>query len=515
MNKINPTEIYTEYQKGVQYCDQIGIFEDVRHNRNFYLGKQWEGVNAPSIELPVINIFRPAIDYYVAMLVSDDIGVTCEFPEGTDDQVKRAIEYVVSEMIDQVFEQTKFKFKLRQFVKNAALDGDAYIHWWYDPEKEYGTQIGGICAELIMNVNVIHGNPALSEIEAQPYLIVVSKLPTDQVKKMAKGHEEEITPDNDDDTLLEQDAIGSTNYTTVLTKLWKDDKTKTVWFSKSTRNVVLKDATNTTMRHYPLAKADWMAVPNASHGQSILTSVRQNQISINKLYMMINEFMKQLAFPKIIFDRRKIPNWTNKIQAIGVDGDPREAFVSQTPVVSLPPGIKDYAIDLIEKTKQSMGVYDVALGNVRPDNTSAIIALQKTASQPLELQRLDLYQMIEDSVRIIIDLMASYYGVRSIPFAIEEGEGQLKEFDFADLRGSFNYTVEVGQAAYWAETTQIQTLDNLYQAGIIPDQITYLEQLPNGVVKNKSDIIQALRAIQKAQQPVMPKQPQPLPTLPQ
>lgn len=502
--KLDPKQMWTEYQKGIDYKEQIGLFDDVKFNRDFYQGKQWEGVNAPNIEKPVINIFRPAIDYFVSMLVSDDIGVTLDFPEDTDDVVKRAIESIVRDEINKVFEHTKFKHKFRKFIKNAALDGDAYFHFWYDPDKRYGKQKGAICAELIMNVNVIFGNPAESEIEPQPYMIIATKLPTDMVKKMVPEKDRDnIKPDNEDYTELELDAIASENYTTVLTRFWKDEETETVWFAKSVREFIIKDATDTKSRYYPIAKANWMDVPYSCHGYSTLTSVRQNQISINKFYMMINEFMKKLAFPKIVYDKQKISSWTNRVEAIGVDGDPTQAFVSATPVISLPPNVKDYVLDLIEKTKQTLGVYDVALGNARPENTSAIIALQKTAAQPLELQRLDLYQMVEDSVRIIVDLMAAFYGKRPVSFKIEEGQGQLngevpeQAFDFADLRDAFTYTVDVGQAAYWAETTQIQTLDNLYQAKIIPDPITYLEQLPDGVVKNKGDIIMAVKRFQQ------------------
>ncbi|MFQ7004766.1 MAG: hypothetical protein ACLRRT_14530 [Ruthenibacterium lactatiformans] len=44
---------------------------------------------------------------------------------------------------------------------------------------------------------------------------------------------------------------------------------------------------------------------------------------------------------------------------------------------------------MIEYTRDTMGASDAALGNVTPDNTSAIIAVQKATSMPLELQRQD------------------------------------------------------------------------------------------------------------------------------
>ncbi|MFR1356156.1 MAG: hypothetical protein ACLSBB_02370 [Ruthenibacterium lactatiformans] len=69
---------------------------------------------------------------------------------------------------------------------------------------------------------------------------------------------------------------------------------------------------------------------------------------------------------------------------------------------------------VIEYTRDTMGASDAALGNVTPDNTSAIIAVQKATSMPLELQRQDFYCFVEDSVRIWMDMMAQNYGVRMV-----------------------------------------------------------------------------------------------------
>jgi len=63
----------------------------------------------------------------------------------------------------------------------------------------------------------------------------------------------------------------------------------------------------------------------------------------------------------------------------------------------------DMAISL---TKDVTGATDAALGDVRPDNTSAIIAVRETAAVPLKLQEHSYHQFIEDYVRICVDIMA-------------------------------------------------------------------------------------------------------------
>jgi hypothetical protein len=233
----------------------------------------------------------------------------------------------------------------------------------------------------------------------------------------------------------------------------------------------------------------------------------------------------------------KISTWSNKVEAIGVNGNPNEAIASSSPVIQMSAQVIQYIQDLIDKTKETMGIYDVALGNARPENTSAIIALQKTASQPLELQRMDYYQVVEDCVRIILALMAANYGEREIPMKVpmnEEdamvvqqlGGSQLPgqppvvqgaatgmvditvPFNFADFGpDNVNLIIDVGAASYWSELMQIQSADNMYQAGIIPDAITYLEQIPNGIVKNKKAIIEAIKQ-KKAEDALMMQQQQ-------
>ena len=54
--QIQPEAIWQEYQKGMQFNQNMQLYDTVKKNENFYLGKQWEGLNAPDLEQPVLNI---------------------------------------------------------------------------------------------------------------------------------------------------------------------------------------------------------------------------------------------------------------------------------------------------------------------------------------------------------------------------------------------------------------------------------------------------------------------------
>ncbi|MBQ3236372.1 MAG: hypothetical protein IJA92_02470, partial [Oscillospiraceae bacterium] len=60
---LTPQNIWEEYLKGEEYHLQTGLHDIVRRNEQFYNGEQWEGVNAPDLEKPVINIFKRAVTY--------------------------------------------------------------------------------------------------------------------------------------------------------------------------------------------------------------------------------------------------------------------------------------------------------------------------------------------------------------------------------------------------------------------------------------------------------------------
>ena len=67
-------------------------------------------------------------------------------------------------------------------------------------------------------------------------------------------------------------------------------------------------------------------------------------------------------------------------------------------------------------------------------------------------------------------------------------------YDFSELdRQVMQLNVEVGTSAYWAETTQTVTNDNLLEKGIISDPLLYVENIPDSQIRGKSRLLRALR----------------------
>ena len=509
--RTEPTEIWNEYQRAVTYNNSIDLYTTVERNENFYNDKQWEGLNAPDIDKPVFNFLKPVVNFYVSQLVSDDIAVNIDHMQGYESEEAEPIEKAISKEVDSVIERCNLKFLNRRIIKNCAIDGDACLFFYFDPDTEVQKGVfGEICAEVIDNTNVMFGNPTDERVEAQPYIIIAyRKLVSDVQEEYEKngGDPADIVADDGMDYLINVNNDIDNNYCTVLLKLWKEKDS--IWFSKTTQNVVIKEPTNTEYSRYPLAYISWEYAKNSYHGISPMTGKIQNQIFVNKLYAMAMEYTKKMAFPKILYDRTKIPGgWNNQVgKAVAVTGNPQEAIFSNFAPAGLNGSVTEMIGITINQTKEMMGAYDAALGNVRPDNTSAIVATQKAAAAPLDVQRLDFYNFIENYIRIIIDMMRVNYGVRKLTINID-GREQTMPFDWSTIRESaMNLNIEVGASSYWSEITQIATLDNLMAMKIIPSAKLYLEAIPDGYIKNKQKIIDGIEEIEGMQQQMLTQEP--------
>ena len=221
-----------------------------------------------------------------------------------------------------------------------------------------------------------------------------------------------------------------------------------------------------------------------------MTSNIVNQVFINKCYAYAHEYALKSAMPKIIYDQTKmdVDDFMDN-STIGVAGiDLLGKYLDFAKM----PDFSNQIIQLIEQTgaemEKNMGVNDAALGNVRPDNSSAIIALQEAAAVPLEIQRQNYYEMWEDTVRNIIDIMVSSYGQR-ILLDHETNEPTLVDFD--KLKGiNYQLNIDIGSGAQYSEIAQMNTLNSLLSNGLI-DLATFLDVCPDKYIPQKETIKRA------------------------
>jgi hypothetical protein len=514
--KYIPTleQIMGNYEKGFGFNQKIGLYDTVRVNEQFFIGNQWEGVEANGLPTPVFNFLKQVVLFQVATITSDNMAINVVPLPSTSPYTMKQLEQIaeiINHQFAAIMERNRIVTKGREFLRNAAVDGDGCMHFYFDPTIENGQLVKGeIVAEVIENLRVIFGNPNCRDVQQQPFIIIPRRELVEDVRWRAEQLKEAglcklkdvdiITPDSE----KFQNTYDS--YTddkvTVLTYYWRNRETKTIWCIEATEKGIIREAYDTEYTLYPLVWLNWDYVQDCYHGQAMITGLLPNQKFINKMFAMVGISLMTTAFPKIIYDRNRIKNWDGGVgKAIGVNGNVTD--VAKTlEGAALNPQIAQYIELCIAKTRTFLGASDVAMGDSRPDNTSAIIALQRAANTPMELTKQNYYQTIEDMARIFIDIMSVKYGVRSVEVKMEmdkPGEQPLdmelpeqtfiRDFDFAELKKvQFAVKQDVGASSYWSEMASMQTLDNLLMNKLItPKQ--YIERLPNGYITKKQELL--------------------------
>ena len=516
MADITSKEVFEKYRRDTRYKSNLELYDKIEQQENFFIGRQWVGLNAPDLEKPVINVTKRVTNYEISVLLVNDVGVN--FRDGLPTSGNKNIAEItdnskwmemVSNELEKVQENIKFREKMRHVLRNAAVDGDAAMYTRFIPEDGGNPDVvsGHIETEIIDNLNVHFGDKQTSEVQKQPWIIISKTELTRGLKEKYPDKEEYISADSKNYFSENKSRIDD-EMTTVCIYFWRNKETGNVWYMMCTEDCVLEEATDTMLKRYPVSWMNWEMVKDCYHGIGVVEEIIPNQIAINKLWAMSLLYAKNSSFPKIIFDKTKLDKWTNKVgAAIGVAGNPNDAIAATFRPSDLPGQILNLVSQTISYTKEFMGANDAALGNVRPENTSAIIALQQSSAAPLELQRQTFYQFIEDWVRTVYEIMRVKYGKR---YTIAEQETQdengqaIKQkmavlVDFGEMPADSDVIVDIGASDYWSEITQTSTMDNLFSKGILQDALVYMENVPDKHIKNKQKVIEAIKRAQEQQ----------------
>ena len=297
----------------------------------------------------------------------------------------------------------------------------------------------------------------------------------------------------------------------------------TVHVTKATRTCVIFEDVDTGLSRYPIAWGNWQRQKNQYHGRPLVSEIIPNQIFINQMFAMVFRHLQMQGFPIKVYNADLIPAVTNEVgQAIGVHNlMPGQDMRSVIDVIQ-PADMSNQIVMAIDKameyTKDCLGATDAQMGNIRPDNTSALMVLQSSAEVPLENPRSGLYEWTEDIGAILLDMMGTYYGERPlirdrvIETPIQDAGGNyttdpntgmwmtnketkrvLEMFDFSQFKRLwFNVVVNTGATSYYSEIAMVQTLDNLRRDGTM-DIIDYLERIPDKLIPLKAELIAKLK----------------------
>ena len=495
-----PEDIFTQYEKGIAYKNTINLYKTVDEAHRLFNGDQWAGLNVKNMPKPVFNLIKRVIQYKISALKSNPTAITVSSDSlSSETDCNNQVGMMLTKIIAKIWERMQMDKKNQSGLKDAALSGDYITYFYWDTDIKTGQKFeGDINCEIIDNVNFFPGNPNVCDIQKQPYIILAVRDLTSNLKKEAinngrpKEEVELILPDSDNlysaGDMSKIELEGS-DKTTALIKLYREDNGK-IYFTKVTKNAVIKEATDTRLSRYPIALMNWEEKKNCIHGLSEVYGLKPNQLFINKAFAqaMLNSML--FAFPKMIYDNTRVKKPSNTIGGvISVNGNIDGAIRYLNP-----PSVSSDLFRLLDMTisytKEMMGVNDASLGNVSTNNTSAFIAVREASNVPLDSIRLRFYQMIEDMGRILLDFISAYYKKGRLFSFEENGTVVVSTFDFSKMKDAvINLRVDVGPSSQFSELTSIETLDKLLAAERI-SFIQYLERIPDGYLPSKEKLIE-------------------------
>lgn len=526
---------YDFYQKGLAYNERIDLPKTVKHNENFFIGKQWEGVESNGLPTPQINILKRVTQYVIAVITSDNIKVNASLMANLPGKSEQKLmTQVVNSEFDAIFERNKLPYMVKEFARNAAVDGDGCIHAYFDPTAETGQPVKGqIKHELIENTRVFFGNPADRTVQDQPYIIIGQRIPVRKVKLKAKNNKikdwDTIQSEDEDDNHVDA-AKWTDGNATLLTMYWKDDETGHVWCYQYTKQCSVREPWDTGLTLYPLVWLNWDYVADSYHGFGMITPLIPNQIFINKSYAMSMLAMMKDAGGKVIYDKTRIKQWDNRVGgAIGINGGDVNGVAKVLETPQMNPQVAQYIQLTTEETEKSQGATAVAMGDTRPDNTSAIVALTRAAQTPHDITKHNIYNAIEDLARIDLEMMGVNYGKRYVDRPATATERMLAEiaqqadpdidipamvpdeFDFSILKDhAFMIKLDVGASSYYSEMAATKTLENLLMNNFITP-VQFLERISDDNMPERIALIEDLKNAQEAVQMAQQAAPQQMP----
>ncbi len=502
---MNELTSWRQMEAGRAYLNRVGFYEETAVNERFYRGDQWRTAKTGGLPTPVFNFIRRIVDWMIAQIAADSIDITYSderlpFLSGEDREKAAAAVGLCNRVAAYRWEQCRMDRMVREVLLDAALSGSGAFYTWWDPSQKTGFSDGDFVTTRFDAGNIHVADVNSTDIQRQAYVILTGRQSVASLRDEAaeNGASEEavrrIVPDGDtsarsSDGAAVENADPSAEKATFVLRFTKN-RDGYVMFEKSTRGCVVKSGL-TGLRLYPVAMFSWTPRSHSYRGASPVTPLVQNQKYVNKAYALMMKHMIDTAFSKVVYDKTRVPEWTNEVgQAIGVVGGDLDGVAKTISPGAMEDGFLPLIESVVRQMKDASGSTEVSLGEAAPDNASAILALQETNAVSLDVVRAGLYAALEELAAIWVDFMCAYYGKERMLATA----GGAESFDCRTLGGMLmRARVDVGASVRLSKASTLAVLDRLLDSGRIT-LAQYLERIPDGVIMGRESLLDECRA---------------------
>ncbi len=539
-NSITAQQIAREYARGVRYKQGIGrhgMFRQNEINERFYIGDQWHGAGCGE-DRPLVrqNIIKRIADYKLSVVNPDAVAVTYT-AQGVaeNEQSRKSLELwragkaeeacdgetrvgriacALSDHFSATAERLKFDDLTQKVMLDAYITGTGILYTYWDDRLDTGLYAdserqhpirGDIVSEILHIDQVFLGDPTEETLQAQPFLLIAQQKEVEVLKRTARRYGgtgwKNIRPDNtypaNEDTPKKA---------TVLTRFWKEwDQNGAchVWGMQVAGEAVIRPPWCLGIHLYPLADFRWCTRHGCGYGESEIPYLIPNQIAINRMLTAGVWAMMMTGMPIMLVNGDVVtqPVTNDPGQVIPVYGN-SEDVERAIHYVDPPAYSSQYSAGisgLITDTLNQAGVSGVVLGDVRPDNASAILAVRDASVKPMQLIRNRFFSFCEDVARIWADFWVAMYGRRPLRLKGTFGS-RYCDFD-AESCGTllFSVKVDVAESVTGDQNTTLELLNKMLERGVItPEQ--YVSRLPAGSIPGQRRLLQELQTNNKEEE---------------
>ena len=401
------------------------------------------------------------------------------------------------------FSTTARRLKLdilkQRVLRNAYIAGTGVLYTFWDDSIRTGlyadaarrTPIrGDIAAEVLEIEQVYMGDPSLTDMQEQPYVLIAQRRPVEEIRRLARRlgckDWESIRPEEEGQAVL-------------LTRFWKqwseDGERCTVRGMQVCGDAVVRAPWDLGVSLYPLAVFRWEEQRHQAYGDSEIPYLIPNQIAINRSISAGVWSVMMMGMPIMVVNgdvvTQPITNDPGQVVPVYGAGEEVRDAIRYVDPPAFSEQVDANVQSLISDTMAQAGVNHALLGDVQPNNTSAIIAVREASLMPLQMLQNRFYGFMEEVARIWSEFWLTMYGNRSLKIEQEQGVWYMP-FDSSRYRDMLlNIRVDVGSADPYSEDRTIETLDNLFSHGVISAK-QYLSRLPQGIVPQMDALLREL-----------------------
>ncbi|MBE6728992.1 MAG: hypothetical protein E7568_02015 [Ruminococcaceae bacterium] len=442
-----PKEIIKEYEHARMFKNSLGnkgLYRQNVINRRFFAGDQWYGANTGS-DRPLVrhNIIKRIGEYKTGSLLENDIRIEFSaegisstllqkqntkdlkaslsageyiFNKDTDENEIRLLTDTLSDYLEVVKNKLCFKGKLADILKNSFITGTGVLYTYWDTLAAGGK--GDIACEVLPIENLYFGDSFEDSVENQPYIILVSVVNTEKLRRTAQAfglNPDRIISDRPD------------NKTVLYTKLYKeyDGSSYKIMAVSVTEKAFVRPVYDTHLTRYPINILCWDKRENCVYGESEITHLLPNQIAINRMLTANVWASMSMGMPIMTVNGDTVTSdITNEpgqiIKVYGTNEDVAGAIHYITPP-DFSANFAEGISSLIKNTLDSSGAGITDIEKLSYNNTAAVKSVIDTFGISSQSLKIRYEAFLVDVALLWLDFFINKYGKRNIHIQDENG----------------------------------------------------------------------------------------------